>query len=89
MGPSSFIMVLIGCAQGQQCAPIATLPVAYRNEALCLAARGDIVAASSDLSDDRVFAGHDAIDHALLHAAEGRESEGGTEDRERIGHSVS
>jgi hypothetical protein len=49
-------MVLSGCAQGQNCAPIATLPVAYRSEASCLAARGDIVAASAELGFDRVIA---------------------------------
>ena len=49
-------MVLIGCAQGQQCAPITTLPVAYANEAGCLDARAEIVAASSDLGFDRVIA---------------------------------
>jgi hypothetical protein len=49
-------MVLVGCAQGQQCATIATLPVAYRDETGCLAARSEMVAASSDLGFERVFA---------------------------------
>ena len=56
MGPASFIMVLIGCANGQECAPVMTLPVAYQSESSCLAARGEIVAASDGLGFDRVFA---------------------------------
>lgn len=57
MGPSSFIMVLIGCAQGGvQCAPIATMPVAFRDQASCLEARADMVAASSGLGYARVTA---------------------------------
>ena len=57
MGPTSFIMTLIGCTTGgHQCAPIATLPVAYQSEVSCLAARADIVAASSGLGYDRVIA---------------------------------
>lgn len=50
-------MILVGCSNaGDQCAPIATMPVAYRSEAGCLAARADIVAASSGLGYDRVIA---------------------------------
>lgn len=56
MGPSSFIMILLGCTNGGQCAPISTLPVAYQSEALCLADRADIVAASSGFGYDRVIA---------------------------------
>ena len=57
MGPSSFIMILIGCAQGgTQCAPIATMPVAFRNQASCLEARADMVAASTDLGYAQVTA---------------------------------
>lgn len=49
-------MVLIGCAQGEQCAPIATMPVAYRNEATCLDARAEMVAATAELGYVRVIA---------------------------------
>lgn len=56
LGPASFVMVLIGCTQGQQCSPIMTLPVAYRSESSCLAARFDIIEASSDLGYDRLVA---------------------------------
>ena len=57
MGPSSFIMILMGCTNGaHQCAPIATMPVAYQSEASCIAARADIVAASGGLGYDRVIA---------------------------------
>ena len=56
MGPASFIMVLIGCANGQECAQVMTLPVAYQSESSCLAARSEIVAASEGLGYDRVFA---------------------------------
>ena len=50
-------MILLGCTNGgNQCAPISTLPVAYQSEALCLAARADMVAASTGLGYDRVVA---------------------------------
>lgn len=50
-------MVLIGCAQGgQQCSPIATLPIAYRSAASCMDARSDMVAATADLGYARVIA---------------------------------
>ena len=56
MGPASFVMVLIGCAQGQTCAPVMTLPVAYQNRASCLADRADMVAAIAGQGYDRVIA---------------------------------
>ena len=49
-------MVLIGCASGQECAPVMTLPVAYQSEASCLADRSGIVAASSGLGYGRLYA---------------------------------
>ncbi len=49
-------MVLIGCAQGQTCTPVMTLPVAYRSKASCLADRTDMVEASSGLGYQRLFA---------------------------------
>lgn len=50
-------MVLIGCAQGgDQCTPIATMPIAYRSAASCMSARSEMVAATSDLGYDRVVA---------------------------------
>lgn len=50
-------MILLGCTNGgNQCAPISTLPVAYQSEALCLAARADMVAASTGLGYERVIA---------------------------------
>lgn len=56
MGAGTFVMVLIGCAQGQTCAPVMTLPVAYRSKASCLADRTDMVAASDGLGYERLFA---------------------------------
>ena len=57
MGPVSFIMTLVGCTNGGvQCAPIATMPVAYQSEASCSAARADIIAATSGLGYDRIIA---------------------------------
>ncbi len=57
MGPSTFIMVLIGCAQAtDQCAPIATLPIAYRSGVSCLDARAGMVAATGDLGYARIIA---------------------------------
>jgi hypothetical protein len=49
MGPVSFVMVLIGCSQNAQCAPITTLPVAYNSRTSCLEARGEILAGSGDM----------------------------------------
>jgi hypothetical protein len=50
-------MILLGCTDGGiQCAPISTLPVAYQSEALCLAARADMVAATTGLGYGRVIA---------------------------------
>jgi hypothetical protein len=49
MGPVSFVMVLIGCSQSAQCAPITTLPVAYNSRNSCLEARSEILAASGDM----------------------------------------
>lgn len=50
-------MILVGCTNGgTQCAPIATMPVAYQSEVSCLAARADIVAVSAGLGYDRVIA---------------------------------
>ena len=56
LGPVSFVMVVIGCSQNQSCAPVMTLPVAYRTEATCLADRSDIVSALSGDGYARVFA---------------------------------
>ena len=56
LGPVSFVMVVIGCSQAEQCAPVMTLPVAYRSEASCLADRGDIVSALTGDGLARVFA---------------------------------
>ena len=50
MSPVSVVMVLIGCSQSaSQCESIATLPVAYASMPSCLAARSEILSASSDL----------------------------------------
>ena len=57
MGPVSFVMVLMGCGQNAlECERIATLPVAYQSQASCLAARPEILAASTDLGFARVEA---------------------------------
>ena len=57
MAVTPFLMVLIGCASGgQSCEAIATLPVAYRSQATCLAARASIITASGDLGYARVVA---------------------------------
>jgi hypothetical protein len=49
-------MVLIGCTEGQVCAPVTTLPIAYPTEARCLAQRSDMVSALDGLGYDRVIA---------------------------------
>ena len=57
MAPISFVMILIGCGSGEaSCATIATLPVAYANEASCLQSREDILRASGNLGYGRVVA---------------------------------
>ena len=47
MGPVSFVMVVLGCAQGDTCRPVMTMPAAYQTEQACMADRGDIVDALS------------------------------------------
>ena len=69
MGPSSFIMVLIGCAPGAQCAPIATMPVAYRSQTTCLDARAEIVAATAGLGYGKITAECRPQPHAPREAA--------------------
>lgn len=49
-------MVVVGCTQGQACAPVVTLPIAYHSEARCLAERAGIIAAIGDLGYDRLVA---------------------------------
>lgn len=57
MNAVSFVMVLMGCGQGDlPCERIATLPVAYSSQASCLAARPEILAASTGLGFARVEA---------------------------------
>lgn len=57
MAVMPFVMVLIGCPQGTAaCEPIATMPVAYANEATCMQARADILSVSHDLGYARVVA---------------------------------
>jgi len=56
VGPAPFIMILIGCADGAECAPVMTLPVAFQSEASCLDARSEMVAAGEGLGYDRLFA---------------------------------
>jgi hypothetical protein len=56
LGPASFIMVLIGCTQGQDCNPVMTLPIAYQSEASCLSDRSGMVSAIAGRGYDRVFA---------------------------------
>lgn len=50
MSAMSVVMVLIGCSQNaSQCESVATLPVAYASMSSCLAARSEILSATSDL----------------------------------------
>ena len=56
MGAAYFTMVLFGCAGTQDCAAIATMPVAYRSKAACVADQTNILSATGDLGYRRVFA---------------------------------
>ncbi len=50
MGPSDFVIALLGCADGAaDCRTIAAPAMRYANEQSCLAARSDVLAANSDL----------------------------------------
>ena len=45
MGPASFVIAILGCADGAaQCTPVATLPARYESEATCFAATGGALA---------------------------------------------
>ena len=50
MGPASFIIFILGCADGSAtCAPVATEPTHFATEAACSAAAGEALLKNSDL----------------------------------------
>ena len=50
MGPATFIIAILGCADGgASCAPVATVPIHYASEAACSAAAGEALLRNSDL----------------------------------------
>ena len=50
MGPSYFVIALLGCGDGAaDCRTIAAPAIRYASEQACLAARGDVLTANSDL----------------------------------------
>ena len=50
MGPSYFVIALLGCGDGAaDCRTIAAPAMRYATEQACLAARGDVLTANSDL----------------------------------------
>lgn len=50
MGPVSYVIAILGCADGSvHCAPAATIPIHYSSEADCAAAAPAALVANSDL----------------------------------------
>lgn len=50
MGPAYFVIAIFGCGDGATaCATVATPAAHYGSEQACLAARGDVLVANSDL----------------------------------------
>ena len=50
MGPAYFVIAIMGCGDGgSACQTVATPAAHYGSEQACLAARGDVLMANSDL----------------------------------------
>ena len=50
MGPSYFVIAILGCGDGgSACQTVAAPAAHYASEQACLAAQGDVLAANSDL----------------------------------------
>jgi hypothetical protein len=50
MGPAYFVIAILGCGDGgMACQTVATPAAHYSSEQACLAARGDVLMANSDL----------------------------------------
>jgi hypothetical protein len=49
MGPAYFVIAIMGCGDGGACQTVATPAHHYGSEQACLAARGDVLMANSDL----------------------------------------
>ena len=50
MGPTYFVIALLGCADGAaECRTVAAPAMRYASEQACLSARGDVLAANTDL----------------------------------------
>jgi hypothetical protein len=57
MGPGTFIIAILGCADGSaQCTPVATVPTHYASEAACSAATGEALINNSDLDFPTIVA---------------------------------
>ncbi|GAA4031246.1 hypothetical protein GCM10022281_08480 [Sphingomonas rosea] len=50
MGPVTYLIAILGCADGgASCSQVAQAPARYESAAACEAATGDVLAANSDL----------------------------------------
>jgi hypothetical protein len=57
MGPVSFVIAIMGCADGvSACQPVATMPARYESQAACQAATTDVLAANSDFDFPTIVA---------------------------------
>ena len=57
MGPSYFVMAILGCGDGAlACQTVAAPAAHYASEQACLAARGEALMANSDLDFPTLFA---------------------------------
>jgi hypothetical protein len=57
MGPSYFVIAILGCADGSAaCTPVATVPTRYESQAACSAATAYALAANSDFDFPTIVA---------------------------------
>lgn len=57
MAPISFVIALLGCADGSSlCRPVALIPARYESREACAAATGGVLAANSDFDFPTIVA---------------------------------
>ena len=57
MGPVSYVIAILGCADGSvACQPVATIPTRYESQAACSAATASTLAANSDFDFPTIVA---------------------------------
>ncbi len=57
MGPVSFVIALLGCADGSgACRPVALIPARYESRQACAAAAGGVLAVNTDFDFPTIVA---------------------------------